>query len=131
MKKKLLVFIIVIAALVSSIVYFYVYKKHRNIATENANYLITVADLQKEFVTNDSLAYQKYQDKTIQISGKVASLDAKNKTIMIDDKLFVGFLEKLPDGLVQGKLITIKGRFLGYDDLVEEFKMDQAVVVEY
>lgn len=130
MKKKLLVFILVIAAVVSAIVYFYVYKEHRNIATETADYTITVADLQKEFVANDSMAYQKYQDKTIQIAGKISSTDAANKTIIIDDKLFATFLEKLPVDLVSGKQITIKGRFLGYDDLVEEFKMDQAALVE-
>ena len=130
MKKKLLVFVLVIAAVVSAIVYFYVYKEHRNIATETADYTITVADLQKEFMANDSVAYQKYQDKTIQIAGKISSTDAANKTIIIDDKLFATFLEKLPVDLVSGKQITIKGRFLGYDDLVEEFKMDQTVAIE-
>ena len=130
MKKKLLVFVLVIAAVVSAIVYFYVYKEHRNIATETADYTITVADLQKEFMANDSVAYQKYQDKTIQIAGKISSTDAANKTIIIDDKLFATFLEKLPLAAVEGKQITIKGRFLGYDDLVEEFKMDQTVAIE-
>lgn len=130
MKKKLLVFVLVIAAVVSAIVYFYVYKEHRNIATETADYTITVADLQKEFMANDSIAYQKYQDKTVQIAGKISSTDAANKTIIMDDKLFATFLEKLPVDLVSGKQITIKGRFLGYDDLVEEFKMDQAAAVE-
>lgn len=130
MKKKLLVFVLVIAAVVSAIVYFYMYKEHRNIATETADFTITVADLQKEFMANDSAAYQKYQDKTIQIAGKISSTDDANKTIIIDDKLFAAFLEKLPVDLVSGKQITIKGRFLGYDDLVEEFKMDQAAVVK-
>jgi hypothetical protein len=106
------------------------YKEHRNIATETADYTITVPDLQKEFLINDNVAYQKYQDKTIQIIGTISSTDDTNKTIIVDDKLLATFLDKLSEDLVVGKQITIKGRFLGYDDLVEEFKIDQATVVE-
>jgi hypothetical protein len=129
LKKKLLVFALLLAT-GATIIYFYMYKEHRNIATETADYTITVADLQKEFLSNDSVAYQKYQDKTIQIAGKISSTDDTNKTIIVDDKLFATFLDKLSEDLVAGKQITIKGRFLGYDDLVEEFKIDQATVVE-
>ncbi len=129
MKKKLLIFAFLLAT-GATIIYFYMYKEHRNIATETADYTITVPDLQKEFLINDNVAYQKYQDKTIQIIGTISSTDDTNKTIIVDDKLLATFLDKLSEDLVVGKQITIKGRFLGYDDLVEEFKIDQATVVE-
>jgi len=129
LKKKLLLSILLIAALATAL-YFYLYKEHRNIATETADFSITVSNLQNEFTANDSLAYRKYQDKTIQITGKLTSIDAQNKAIVIDDKLFATFLEVMPNNLSEGKQVKIKGRFLGYDDLVEEFKMDQTAVVE-
>jgi hypothetical protein len=129
LKKKLLIFAFLLAT-GATIIYFYMYKEHRNIATETADYTITVPDLQKEFLINDNVAYQKYQDKTIQIIGTISSTDDTNKTIIVDDKLLATFLDKLSEDLVVGKQITIKGRFLGYDDLVEEFKIDQATVVE-
>ena len=108
----------------------YAYKSHRDIATETADFSITVPSLQKEFVANDSLATQKYQDKTIQISGKLTNIDTKNKAIVVDEKVYANFLKALPGNLSVGELIKIKGRFLGYDDLVEEFKIDQTVIVE-
>ena len=113
-----------------TLVYLYAYKDHRNIATETADFSITVSDLQKEFVANDSLAYKKYKEKTIQISGKLTNVEYDNKAILIDGKLYATFLKNIPKGLKVNNQIKIKGRFLGYDDLVEEFKIDQTVIVE-
>ena len=113
-----------------TLVYLYAYKNHRNIATETADFSITVSNLQKEFTASDSVATQKYQDKAIQISGKLTSIDVENKAIVVDEKVYANFLKTIPDNLTVGKLIIIKGRFLGYDDLVEEFKIDQTVIVE-
>ena len=129
MKKKLLLSSILIAVVAVSI-YLYIYKDHRNIATETADFSITVSDLQKEFVANDSLAYKKYKEKTIQISGKLTNVEYDNKAILIDGKLYATFLKNIPKGLKVNNQIKIKGRFLGYDDLVEEFKIDQTVIVE-
>ena len=129
MKKKLLLSSILIAVVAVSI-YLYIYKDHRNIATETADFSITVSTLQKEFTTNDSLAIQKYQDKTIQISGKLTSIDIENKAIVVDEKVYANFLNAVPSSLSVGKLIKVKGRFLGYDDLVEEFKIDQTIIIK-
>ncbi len=125
MKKKLsyLLFFIAVAAVS---LYFYIYKDHRDIATETADFSIKVSSLKG----SDSLTYNKYKDKTIQITGKLTSIDTENKAIVIDEKLFATFLEVVPKDLSIGKQIKIKGRFLDYDDLVEEFKMDQTVVVK-
>ena len=76
------------------------------------------------------MSYQKYKDKTIQISGKITSIDAENKAIVIDEKLYATFLNILSNDVKVGNQIAIKGRFLGYDDLVEEFKIDQTTVIE-
>lgn len=128
MKRRIFLFVF-IAAAVGISVYFYAYKGHRDIATETADFTLTVVQLQKALGTNDSLAYKKYQDKTIQVSGKLSSIDAENKALVIDEKLFATFLKDVPKGLEAGGQITVKGRFLGYDDLLEEFKMDQATVI--
>ena len=34
----------------------------------------------------------------------------------------------LPATIVSGEIIKIKARFLGYDELLEEFKMDQSSI---
>jgi len=118
--------LLVIVVIGITAVYFYLYKSHRNIATETADFVLSTSSLKG----SDSLSYYKYKDKTIQVTGKITNIDKENKAIVIDEKLFATFLDRVPNNLSIGKLIKIKGRFLDYDDLVEEFKMDQTIVVE-
>lgn len=129
MKKKILFFVFIVAA-VGVAAYFYAYQGHRDIAAETADFSLTVADLQKEFTANDSLAYRKYQDKTILVSGKSTQMDPGSKTVVIDDKLSATFAAAIPNNVKLGTAVKIKGRFLGYDDLLEEFKVDQATLTE-
>ena len=110
-------------------VYIYTYKEHRDIDTETADYIVTASLLEKEFAYNDSLAYIKYQDKTIQLTAKVTSIDAASNGIVLDEKVFATFKNGLPKDIVSGKMLKIKGRFLGYDDLLLEFKIDQCSIV--
>lgn len=129
MKKKIGI-LVIIAIAVAVIIYFYAYKGHRDIASEKSDYTLTVAKLQTEFTENDSLANSKFQDKTIEISGLITQIDIESKGIVIDEKLSGTFKEKLPSDLIKGIKIKIKGRFIGYDDLLEEFKIDQITVIK-
>jgi len=129
MKKKIGIIFLFIA-LIGSFIYFYAYKNHRDISSEKAQYTIKINDLQVDFTKNDSLANSKYQDKTIQVSGNITSIEKESKGIVLDDKLFGTFKDSIPNSLVKGNLITIKGRFIGYDDLLEEFKVDQITIVK-
>lgn len=110
--------------------YLYAYKGHRDIAAEEADFELTVSVLSKEFSENDSLANSKYADKTIQIYGKVSSMDLPSHTIVIDEKLSVVFTDSVLPKMNLQDPIKIKGRFVGYDDLLEEFKVDQATKTE-
>lgn len=129
MKKKILIFgVLLVGVLVA--VYLYAYKDHRDIAAAQADFSLAVSDLQNEFTENDSLATVKYQNKVIQIQGIITNVDLQSKSLVIDDKVYAQFDGNLPSGVETNKKITIKGRFLAYDDLVEEFKMDQTSVIE-
>lgn len=119
---------LIIGVLVS--VYFYAYKDHRNIAASQADFSLTASILQKEFAENDSLATVKYQNKVIQIQGIITNVDVQSKSLVIDDKVYAQFDTNIPSGVEAKKKITIKGRFLAYDDLVEEFKMDQTSIIK-
>jgi len=127
MNKKIRYGISIILIIVVSI-YLYTYKAHRNINTETAAYSVTVAELQKEFTANDSLALKKYQDQTIELTAQVTTVDTQNKALVLDQKLYATFNENLPKDIITGKTLKIKGRFLGYDELLEEFKMDQSSI---
>lgn len=127
MNKKIL-FGILILLITAIAIYRYTYQDHRNISTEKATYTLTIAVLEKEFAANDSLASAKYQDQTIALSAQVTKVDFENKAVILSHKLYAVF-DSLPKNIVPGKFIKIKGRFLGYDELIGEFKMDQSSII--
>lgn len=127
MKKKLLIvcfFVIIIAFLA----YNYVYKSHRDISNEKESFAISVIDLKNDYRKNDSLANAKYLDKTIVIYGKITSLDLANRILSVDTSLSA-ILKESGVSLNLNDSIKLKGRFIGYDDLLEEFKMDECSVI--
>lgn len=128
MKKKIGygIVLVLVAAFAG---YRYIYQDHRNISSEKATYTISLPELEKEFATNDSLAFLKYQDQTIELTGKVSSIDPKNKAIILDSKLFATCTDSLPKDIISGQQLSIKGRFLGYDELLDEYKMDQSSII--
>lgn len=129
MKKKLLITALLIIGVLAS-VYFYAYRDHRDIAASSTDYTFTLEQLKKEFVENDSLATVKYQDKVIEISGKITAIEMDSKSVVVDEKMYATFDKSIPAIVKTNGVLKLKGRFLGYDDLLEEFKMDQTSVVE-
>jgi cobyrinic acid a,c-diamide synthase len=126
MKKKILIAGILIIILLSIGVYFYMYQNHRDISTEEAKFVMTVKDLQSEFVSDAVGANAKYLDKTIEVSGIVTSIDVDSHSIVLDEKLSAVFKDSVLGDITLQNSIKVKGRFLGYDDLLEELKLDEA-----
>lgn len=129
MKKKILIYLGIISVIGFGI-YKYAFKPQRNIATENAIFKISANQLTTEFSANDSIANLKYLDKTISIYGKITSMDLKNNAIVIDNKIYVTFTEKLDQNLKTESQIKAKARYIGFDDLLEEHRMDQGTRIK-
>ena len=129
MKKKILIGLILLAVLAFG-VYKYMYKSHRDISSEEANYSVTVSSLNEEFKQSDSVTLVKYRDKTINLKGKITSIDVINKSIVIDEKMNAIFMDSIPKNILLNQNINVKGRFIDYDDLLEEFKMDQVTIAK-
>lgn len=110
-------------------VYFYVYQGHRDISNEKESFSVNVDTLYTEFMYDEFQANEKYLDKTISVSGKITKIDYKNKSIVINEKLFALFDNYLPVSIKPQLEVEIKGRLLGYDSLLEEIKLDQCVIV--
>ena len=129
-RNKILLFLVLSTIIIGSLLFFYVYKEHRDIGQEEAIFTISVDELHKQFQINDSLANALYADQTILISGLVTYVDKVNDAVILNEKLFLTF--NSADGLdIQPqKLVKIKGRFVGYDDLMEELKMDQCILIK-
>ena len=127
--KKIIIVFFLGALLVSAFLYFYVYKNHRTISSELAIYSISVLQLHSDFIENTESNTKKYADKTIETYGKITSLDLENNAIVLDEKLFLTMSEKITEDFKIQQMLKVKGRFVGFDDLVEELKMDQCEIV--
>jgi hypothetical protein len=106
--------------------YKYLYHNHRDISSEKSFYTLTVKNLLKEFLANESSANIKYLDKAITVKGKITSIDLPNKTLVLDEKVFV-ILTVSKDVSINNE-VSIQGRLIGYDSLLEEIKIDQAQI---
>lgn len=127
-KKAIIIFVIIISGAVG--IYFYAYKSHRDISTEQPDFTLSLSQLQNDFNSNDSLFNAKYADKTLQIYGKITSLDLQNKAIMVDEHISISCIDALPSNFIVSDSVSVKGRYVGYDDLLEEFKIDQAIITK-
>ena len=125
MKKVGIIGLVVI--LLALIAYNYIYKDHRNIKTETSAYTVTAAQLANEFKVNATKAEGMYLNKTIEVSGTISSL--KPTEITIEEKVFCLFNDISNSTKQQQETVTIKGRFIGYDDLLEEIKLDQCSII--
>ena len=100
-----------------------------NISNEKESFSVNVDTLYTEFMSDEFQANEKYLDKTISVSGRITKIDYKNKSIVINEKLFALFDNYLPASIKPQLEVEVKGRLLGYDSLLEEIKLDQCVIV--
>ncbi|MDA0176983.1 hypothetical protein C7H62_0088 [Mesoflavibacter sp. HG96] len=123
MKRKILIFLGLIC-IGLFFTYNYIYQDHRNIANEKAQFSIEANLLKKQFQDNPSAAQQKFLDQTIEVSGKVTAIDTNY--ITLNNLVFCSMPK--PVNIKLNSTCTIKGRFIGYDDLLEEIKLDQCTL---
>lgn len=126
MRKFIYFFIVLIVA--GILTYKYVYKDHRNVVVEVADYTFESSDLIREFESNSELATQKYLDKIIEINGIVTEIE--EGTILLNDMVLCYMIQNEKDRSILNSKVVVKGRFIGYDDLLEEIKIDQVSIVE-
>ncbi|TGD56727.1 OB-fold protein [Flavobacterium humi] len=127
MKKKAIIIIVLIAVL-GFWGYSYIYKSHRDFAGENPIDVTSVDELTEAFKKDEANANKMYLDKVIQVKGKVTQVDQAQNTATIDGKLFSAFQKEDFKGIKMDEEVLVKGRFIGYDDLLEECKMDNCII---
>ncbi|MFS4483202.1 OB-fold protein [Hyunsoonleella sp. 2307UL5-6] len=123
MKKIIFLLGIIVIAFLA---YNYIYKSHRDIKTEKVAFSITSKALFDEFSSNPKASQTKYLNKTIKVSGSV--IETNTNTITLNQNVFCIFEAPISKAADNSR-ITIKGRLIGYDDLLEEIKLDQCYII--
>ncbi|WP_417612991.1 OB-fold protein [Owenweeksia hongkongensis] len=126
MKKGILV-IVVLVLLGGVGAYFYVFNKpHRDPSSETASYQISAEEIVSDFRNNQEAANEKYVDKVVEVSG--TAMEITDSYIIMDNVLNCTILTGHDvSGIQAGDEITIKGRVIAFDDLLEEVKMDNCI----
>jgi len=121
------IIILVITVVVSIFGYNYIYQDHRDIESEQAEFTMTSSEINQLFSENSTSAEQKFLNKTIEVSGLITGINSND--ITIDDSVFCQFSNNLETSLDKNENIKIKGRVIGYDDLLEQVKLDQCTII--
>ncbi|WNH07871.1 hypothetical protein [Thalassobellus suaedae] len=74
------------------------------------------------------LQKKKYLNKTIEINGSITEKNSDNLTI--DDRVFCQLLNNTQNIPENNSPIIVKGRVIGYDDLLELVKLDQCTILK-
>ncbi|MFB1027888.1 MAG: hypothetical protein QMC27_08085 [Flavobacteriaceae bacterium] len=125
MKKKILLFVFTLCLFFLG--YNYLFPDHRTINQEEALFNVEASILFDEFIDNSKQAEYKYLNQTITVSGVITSFNTEN--IMINNKIFCKF-DNIVNKININDSIVVKGRCIGYDELLEEIKLDQCSIVK-
>lgn len=125
--KKVIISLVFLAAIIT-VFYFYAYQSHRDIATENAAFTMDSSEIIAAFSEDFKKATQKYANQTILINGTISNIDLDEKIIMLNESISVLGIEKI-ELLKSKQKLTIKGRLVGYDELLGEIVIDQSVII--
>ena len=108
-------------------IYYIFNKPHRNIEKEKPAYTMEASDLYEEFSTNEDLGNEKFGNKVIQLSGRVAEISNDNNavSIILNNNMQAvnctfGTKEKgqsieITSQIKYGEIITVKGKCDGFD----------------
>jgi len=124
--KRNWIALIIVLIITTVIGYNYVYQDHRDIENEQTEFTMSSVEINQLFSKNSVAAEQKFLNKTIEVSGLITDINSND--ITIDDKIFCQFSNNLETSLNKNEKVKIKGRVIGYDDLLEQVKLDQCSI---
>ena len=124
--KRNWIALIIVLIITTVIGYNYVYKDHRDIESEQTEFTMSSVEINQLFSKNPTSAEQKFLNKTIEVSGLITDINSND--ITIDDTVFCQFSNNLEPSLDKNEKVKIKGRVIGYDDLLEQEKLDQCSI---
>jgi hypothetical protein len=98
----------------------------RDLEKEKSEFNMSAVDIFADFSANAEMATKKYLNKAVAITGKVTNIT--ENVITLDGK--VSCQLQVSEQVNLDSQVKIKGRVTGYDDLLEELKLDQCLIVK-
>ena len=98
----------------------------RDLTQEDTAFTVTSDRITEEFKSNTEVSNKKYLEKAVAITGKITAV---NDNEIILNNTIVCNLKNKNKNLKNVENVTIKGRIVGYDDLMGDIKLDNCFVV--
>lgn len=136
MGRKLLVQIFILLIAILMVAGYFVYNKpHRDILGEEAQYSLSLAEMNEEFLIDEGAAYKKYFNQVVEISGIAIDINKKSNErydVLLKSQGVIANGELIhvdvqPATLI-GHNVMLKGLFIGYDNLLEEIKLSECSI---
>lgn len=129
-RKKAIIVFLLLAAIVAAFIGYREYNRtNEDLSDIQADFKVEAGELIGEFETNDTLAYNKYRNKILSVSGNIRQLDTADDhtTIILGDTSSMSSVRCSLDSnyragisaLKPGTKIKVKGAITGFkkDDL--------------
>ena len=97
----------------------------RDLSSENTDFYVSSKKITAEFSSNVDASNKKYLEKAVAITGTVTD---NNPNQVIIDNSIICTLKSPIASLKINQEVTLKGRVVGYDDLMGEIKLDQCII---
>lgn len=123
-KNKIILFLIITGFAVVILVYNYAMKAPAKIETKE----VVFDGLAVDFIKNVQESAAVWQNKVVVLKGNITSKD--DKGITLENQIYCQFREDVNFSMLKTNTqIILKGRVIGYDDLLEEIKLDQCIIL--
>ncbi len=122
-RSKIIIFILIAGIVVAFGVYKYAMQPPESIESKKVDVTVSA----EEFLSEVQKDFAVYEDKIVVLTGTISSLDGNS--IILNDQIYCQFKDDLSSlTFEKNQKITIKGHVLGYDDLLEEVKLDECII---
>lgn len=125
MKKIVLIPLLAIGLIGIGSYYYIMHGGARDISSEETAYTVSSKDINTEFSSDLENSNKKYLEKAVAISGTITNL---NDSLVILDNTILCSLKNIDSQIKKNQAVVVKGRIVGYDDLMGELKLDQCFI---
>lgn len=103
--------------------YQYVFAKPLTMDKISAEYQGEAVDFKRLIQTD----FTQWHNKVIQITGTITGIQEEG--ILLNQDIYCQFDDKLISA-AKNATITVKGRVIGFDELLEEIKLSQCIIIQ-
>ncbi|WP_430412357.1 hypothetical protein [Kordia sp.] len=126
-KSKILLGLVLVIAIGGYVAYSYAYKPHTAIADMEVAFTGSATDFLEKIKDNPESWTQG--EKVVELTGIITAKDEKG--VSINESIYFQLEEGTStETLSEGQKTKIKGRIIGYDDLLEELKLDKSIILK-